>query len=142
MKPHPLIALIALGVVSLQAQSPSSGDSGRQPAFKAHAPPSGNSLPLADIAAKPDAAEKPAAAVFKGTLHTGMVAIGGETTGTVLKTQANGNFELDLQHRADLQKLAETLNGKNVVIKGEYKPRAGVEVKLRRIIIVTSIAQP
>ena len=81
----------------------------------------------------------PTAANFEGTLHTGIVAIGGETTGIVLKTKADGQYELDLNKSDQLQKLADTLNGKKVVVKGDYKPRAGVEVKERRIILVKSI---
>ena len=89
------------------------------------------------------AAQSPAATpkteTFEGTLQTGIVAIGGETTGIVLKTEKNGQYELDLNKNAQLLKLAETLSGKKVVVKGTYQPRPGVEVKERRIILVTTL---
>ena len=83
----------------------------------------------------------PTAANFEGTLQTGIVAIGGETTGIVLKTKADGQYELDLNKSDQLQKLADTLNGKKVVVEGDYKPRAGVEVKERRIILVKALKE-
>ena len=81
----------------------------------------------------------PKTETFEGTLQTGVVAIGGETTGIVLKTEKNGQYELDFNKNEQLQKLAGTLNGKRVVVKGTYQPRPGVEVKERRIILVSSL---
>lgn len=103
------------------------------------------SLPLAPLhAAVPEAApmadEKAAEKTYEGTLETGMMAIGGETTGTILKTK-DGQFELDVQGKADLQKAVESLNGKKVTVVGVYKPKAGVEVKERKIILVSSLKE-
>jgi hypothetical protein len=75
---------------------------------------------------------------YSGTLRTGIMAIGGETTGVLLETTA-GTFELDLRQNADANAKAESLDGKKVVVTGEYRPRAGVEVKERRIVIVRSL---
>ena len=89
----------------------------------------------------PTADGKQAAKTFEGTLQTGIVAVGGETTGIVLKTKAHGQYELDLKKDDKLLKLADKLNGKKVVVEGDYKPRPGVEVKERRIILVKSIKE-
>ena len=72
----------------------------------------------------------------KGTLQTGIVAIGGETTGTVIKTK-NGTFELELSK--ELQVQAEKLNGKTVVVTGNLTVRPGVEVRQRSIITVGTL---
>jgi hypothetical protein len=76
---------------------------------------------------------------YEGTLQTGIMAIGGETTGVILETGKGSPYELDLGSNEELRKLAEKLNGKKVVVQGEYKPRQGVEVSERRIIEVKSL---
>ena len=75
---------------------------------------------------------------LEGVLRTGVVAIGGETTGTVLKTK-DGNFELDLGKDRELRARAEKLDGKRVVVAGTLRVRKGVEVKERRVITVTRL---
>ncbi|MBM4068786.1 MAG: hypothetical protein FJ271_07555 [Planctomycetes bacterium] len=74
----------------------------------------------------------------RGTLKTGIFAIGGETTGTVLTT-ADGALELDLAKKRDLQALAEKLDGKAVVVTGNLTIRKGVEVRQRLIVTVTGL---
>lgn len=76
---------------------------------------------------------------YEGILKTGMMAIGGETTGIILTTATEGTFELALQS-PELKAAAEKLNGKKVIVEGLYKPRKGVEIKQRRIIEVHSLA--
>jgi hypothetical protein len=75
-----------------------------------------------------------------GKLRTGIVAIGGETTGTILETK-KGTFELELGKQMELRQKAEKLNGKNVTVVGKLEIRKGVEVKERRIITVTSLEE-
>ncbi len=75
---------------------------------------------------------------WQGTLRTGVVASGGETTGTVVETKA-GKFELDLGKDRDLRRQAKKLNGKAVVVTGVLRLKKGVEVKDRRIITVRSL---
>ncbi len=75
----------------------------------------------------------------KGTLRTGVVAIGGETTGVVVATKG-GTYELELGKDKALRRQAEKLNGKAVLVAGTLEVRKGVEVKERRIITVTSLA--
>ena len=75
---------------------------------------------------------------WKGTLRTGVVAIGGETTGVVLDTKG-GKFELDLGKNKELRDRAAKLNGKPVTVTGTLTVRKGVEVKERRIIRVTEL---
>jgi hypothetical protein len=73
-----------------------------------------------------------------GTLRTGIVAIGGETTGTTIT--ANGiTWELDFGKNAELRKAAEMLDGKKVVVEGSLERRAGVEIPQRWIVTVSSL---
>jgi hypothetical protein len=75
-----------------------------------------------------------------GTLRTGIVAIGGETTGTVIQTK-KGTFELDLGKNKELRDKAEKLKGKTVTVTGSLVIRKGVEVKVRKIIVVTRLQE-
>ncbi len=74
----------------------------------------------------------------KGKLSTGIMAIGGETTGTILTTK-KGTWELDFGGNEKLRKLADKLNGKMVVVRGVPERREGVEIKERRIIKVDGL---
>ncbi|TAK11962.1 MAG: hypothetical protein EPO35_11860 [Acidobacteria bacterium] len=75
---------------------------------------------------------------IRGTLETGVVAIGGETTGTVIR--ASGvTWELDLGGNKDLQALAEKLNRKTVVVTGTYRKVKGVEIPERHIVRVMTL---
>ena len=74
----------------------------------------------------------------QGKLQSGIMAIGGETTGTTIT--ANGvTWELDLGRNADLQTKAEQLNGKQALVRGELTRRQGIEVKERWIVKVSSL---
>jgi hypothetical protein len=73
-----------------------------------------------------------------GTLSTGTVTIGGETTGITLKTE-HGIYELSMI--GELARKAQGLDGKNVHVIGTLQVVAGVEVKERRIVAVNSLAQ-
>jgi hypothetical protein len=75
-----------------------------------------------------------------GKLRTGIVAIGGETTGTILETK-KGTFELEFGKQKELRQKAEKLNGKTVTVVGKLEIRKGVEVKERRIVTVTSLEE-
>jgi hypothetical protein len=94
------------------------------------------SAPL--LAADPARAEESITVTIVGTLRTGVVAIGGETTGTTVT--ANGiTWELDFGKNASLREAAEKLNGKLVTVTGVLERRAGVEIKERWIVVVTSL---
>jgi hypothetical protein len=73
----------------------------------------------------------------RGTIETGIVAIGGETTGVTI-TAGKTTLELEIKD-PKLQALAEKLNGKKAVAKGTLEIRPGVEVKERRIVAVTGL---
>jgi hypothetical protein len=73
-----------------------------------------------------------------GTLQTGIVAIGGETTGTII-TANEVTWELDLSRNPKLQRLAEKLNGRRVTVAGIYRRRSGVEIRQREIVEVTAL---
>src|SRR5689334_1071591 len=72
-----------------------------------------------------------------GTLRTGIVAIGGETTGTTISAKGI-KWELDFGKNAELRAAAEKLDGKQVTVTGTLERRSGVEVKERWIVTVTS----
>jgi hypothetical protein len=91
----------------------------------------------------PSAKLAPGAVDVVGRLQTGMMAIGGETTGTILSVPDKGSYELDVKGNKDLQKAVDTLNGKDVKVTGTLTVKAGVEIKERRIIKVdTLVAAP
>ena len=91
------------------------------------------------VADKDKDKDEPKKVEVKGTLKTGVVAIGGETTGVVVTTEKEGSYELDLGKNKDPQDKADKLNGKAVVVAGELTVRKGGEVKERRIIAVSSL---
>jgi hypothetical protein len=74
----------------------------------------------------------------RGKLTTGIVAIGGETTGTTLTTPG-GTLELDFGKNRDLRALAEKLNGKIAVVTGTLSIRKGIEVRQRLIVSVSTL---
>jgi len=73
-----------------------------------------------------------------GTLRTGIVVIGGETTGTTI-TAKGVTWELELGKDAELRKTAEKLDGKKVTVRGTLERRPGVEIKKRWIVTVTDL---
>ena len=91
---------------------------------------------LAALSATAADKEEPKATEWTGKLETGIVAIGGETTGVVLTTKS-GRFELQLNK--EQREKAEKLNGKQVTVTGKLTIKKGVEVRERRIIEVTTI---
>ncbi len=58
----------------------------------------------------------PAVRTFRGTLHGGIVAVGGETTGWVLQSNDVGRIDVDVTKAVDA---AGELDGKPVVIEGD-----------------------
>ncbi len=69
---------------------------------------------------------------IKGTVKTGIAAIGGETTGVVISTK--GGFGCELDGAND-----EKYNGQVCLVTGTYAVKAGVEVRQRGILKVASI---
>ena len=75
---------------------------------------------------------------IRGTLRSGMMAIGGETTGTVVSARG-ATWDLDLTKVPDGRKRAESLDGRPVLVKGSLEIRPGVERRERAIVTVTSL---
>jgi hypothetical protein len=95
-------------------------------------------ISAACLVADPARAEESITVAVVGTLRTGVVAIGGETTGTTVT--ANGiMWELDFGKNVSLRAAAEKLDGKLVTVTGMLERRAGVEIKERWIVVVTSL---
>lgn len=87
------------------------------------------------------AADKEAKRVeLTGTLRTGIVAVGGETTGIIIETK-DGKYELDFGKDKELRQKAEKLNGKAVTVAGTLEIRKGVEVKERKIVAVARLEE-
>ena len=76
---------------------------------------------------------------WTGRVQTGMMAIGGETTGTRLVT-AQTTFDLSAAG-AVAARLRE-LSGQEVTLRGRLSVRPGVEIGQRRIITVTEVRRP
>jgi hypothetical protein len=92
-------------------------------------------FPRALLAADPPEEEESITVTVVGTLKTGIVAIGAETTGTTI-TAKGITWELDLVKNPKAQKVSEKLNGQKVLVKGRLEKRQGVEVKDRWIVTV------
>ena len=75
---------------------------------------------------------------IRGTLRTGMMAIGGETTGTVVSARG-ATWELDLTSLPQGRQRAESLDGRRVLVKGSLEIRRGVERRERAIVAVSSL---
>ncbi len=73
-----------------------------------------------------------------GRVKTGLVAIGGETTGTVISAN-NITWELDLQGDEQLIEAVQLAGKKAVRVKGTLIKKAGVEVRERWIVQVQTI---
>src|SRR5207248_3193658 len=98
-------------------------------------------LPLASADRTAGAgSEEPQAKVYKGTLRHPVYALGGETTGTLIETEA-GAYELDLGRQPGLLEQARSLANKPVVVTGTLTltVRPGAEAAPRRIIKVTEL---
>ena len=76
--------------------------------------------------------------VVRGTLRTGIMAIGGETTGTTV-TARGATWELDLRGKPEWQARAESLSGRRVVVTGSLEVRPGVERRQRWIVTVKTL---
>lgn len=74
----------------------------------------------------------------RGILRTGIAAIGGETTGTVLET-TDATLELDLGKDKKLREAAGRLDKKPALVTGTLSVRQGVEVPTRIIVKVESL---
>jgi hypothetical protein len=74
----------------------------------------------------------------KGKLMTGIMAIGGETTGVEIKTSA-GNFELELDKKQMAQ--ADKLNEKTVIVTGTLYVKKGVTRGQRTIVKVQTLKE-
>jgi hypothetical protein len=74
-----------------------------------------------------------------GTVTTGVMAIGAETTGVTITTK-DGILELEVQ--GDLAKEAEKVNGKKALVKGKLTLKQGVEMPGKRLIVKVESLKP
>jgi len=84
---------------------------------------------------------------IKGRLQHGIMAIGGETTGTIIHARPGSQgakiekivWELDLGGDRARLKTAEQADGKTVIVTGTVSSRPGVEIERRTIVRVDSL---
>ena len=106
----------------------------------APAPGAGSArIELVRIAAKNGAQTPDGPGEWTGRITTGMMAIGGETTGVILSAGPE-RFELQAADQMLRRRLQE-LSGKTVTVRGTLETRPGVEIRSRRIIIVREIIE-
>jgi hypothetical protein len=120
---------------------------GRRPAVEAledRSLPSGLVLPSPPAAAsglvraaRPDPVQGQHVTIT-GTLHSPVVAIGGETTGTIVETEGGQVYELKVRGRAGRER-AERLDGQRVTVSGTLTIVPGVEVPDRHVIRVDTL---
>lgn len=75
-----------------------------------------------------------------GIIRTGVMAIGGESTGTNISA-LGFIWELDLGGNKDFEVLAKQWDGKELVVKGTVTVKEGVE-RGRRVIVVVKKLLP
>jgi hypothetical protein len=75
---------------------------------------------------------------IRGRIRLGVVAIGGETTGTTI-TSRGITWDLDLGRSSELRRAAERLSGSTVLVSGSLSSRRGVELPSRWIVRVESL---
>ncbi len=73
---------------------------------------------------------------LRGTIKTGIVAVGGETTGTILETK-DGAYELAVPK--ELRPQVDAIGGKAATVTGVLTVRKGIEVKERKIVTVETV---
>ena len=95
-------------------------------------------LPLLILAAGAASAPATNTLTLTGMVQTGVMAVGGESTGIQL-TSGGVSYELEIKN-AELKKKAEELNGKSATVKGTLTIKQGVERGQRLIITVETIA--
>jgi len=95
-------------------------------------------LMCAAITAEAQSTSESIAVVVVGTIRTGIVAIGGETTGTTI-TAKGITWELDLGNNPALAETAKQLNGKQAAVTGSLERKTGVEIPVRFVVTVKSI---
>jgi hypothetical protein len=96
------------------------------------------SASLADDKAEPRKGDSYVKVEARGKLQTGIMAIGGETTGIQIRTDA-GAFELEID--AKQQGEAKKLAGKTVIVTGSLIIKPGVTRGPRTIIKVATIKE-
>ena len=78
---------------------------------------------------------------IKGMIQTQIMAIGGETTGVIIKA-GDVSWELDLGTNRQLHELAERLHGKTALARGTLKRIRGIERGERVVVEVESLSEP
>jgi hypothetical protein len=97
----------------------------------------GIALLLAGLAGADDKKPEPAGSIhleIKGTLKTGIIAVGGETTGVEISTK--GGFRCEVAGKVD-----EKLNGKTVIATGSFAIKPGVELRQRSILTADKVVE-
>ncbi len=99
-----------------------------------------NGVPVDELQAdeSTDSSTDGAHVTMVGTLATGNMAIGGETTGVTI-TAGDITMELDFASHAHLARMAEAFSGSRVRVTGSLRLQRGVETSDRWIIDVANL---
>lgn len=76
---------------------------------------------------------------IKGKLNSQVFAIGGETTGVQI-TAGDITWELDFGEANHLRRRADALHNKAVIVRGTLSAKRGVEIPIRYIVSVETLA--
>ena len=77
---------------------------------------------------------------IKGILQTQIIAIGGETTGVIIRA-GDSSWDLDLGTNRQLHELAERFDGKTALVRGTLKRISGIERGERDVVVVESLSE-
>lgn len=80
-------------------------------------------------------------ATVRGEIETGVMAVGGETSGIVLESLSDARFDLVLSNDLLRQLEEGTERGQIFEVEGEYIELPGTEIPLRPSLIVSSIRE-
>ena len=78
---------------------------------------------------------------FTGRLNHGVLAVGGETTGTEISADKI-TWELDFRSNKKVRALANQWNRQTVIATGKLERRKGLEVSERWIVLVDKLEKP
>lgn len=92
-----------------------------------------------DAAAANGREEEYVAVTVAGTLRTGVMAIGAETTGVTI-TAGGATWDLEVERR--LRETVNRLNGATAIVSGHLRRAGGVEVPGRLVIKVVTVRSP
>lgn len=78
-------------------------------------------------------------AVCRGVVHTGIVAIGSETTGIVMQITKDGKYSWELAVSEKWSRVVNESDGKPITVSGPVLVKKGIAIPLRWIVSVRAV---